>query len=303
MNRHSSNLLQRCKKLQLQNKMLNEKVKTLNDENQQLREINIQNQLELHSYKKKIDKLESSLFEAEQQSFEIVQNSYDNGAYEPETVEYIDDSNIAFEEVDEKNFVSVSKRTYSEAFDDSEIIEHEIQERDDTKEEYLMEEELQTEEEGIYYTKEEPDSEKSSIRYMVDTNYPPIDPVDAYNHVVDIAATKGAAEKLKQIAAGRQGDSTFINKCLEFLYDRMVLANSSTRGQKFQGKYDVAPKPALDPRKLNICRQAFVYRLSLEGCSVRDDRFKLFHGHVNSKIQNTRKCVKKQKTPIRGFTH
>lgn len=294
LNRQSANVLQRFKQ---QVKALNDKVKSLTEENKCLREINIQNQLENFKLKQKIEKLESSLYE-EQQSYEIVHNNYEN-TYDS-TVEYIEDSNIAFEEVEEKNFVS--KRTYSDAFDESEMIEHEIQERDDTKEEYLMEEELHTEDEGLYYSKDEQD-EKSSIRYVVDTNYPHIDPEEAFNHIYNIATSKGAAEKFKQIASGRQGDSTFINKCLEFLFDRMVLANSSTRGQKFQGKYDVAPKPALDPRKLNICRQAFAYRLNSEGTSTRDDRFKAFHGHVNSKIQNTRKCVKKQKTPIRGFTH
>lgn len=297
MNRPSGNIAQRLKKLQMTNKVLNDKVKMLADENQALRDINIQSQLENFKLKQKLQKLESSFYDDQDQPFEVVQNNYDNY----EAVEYVEDSNIAFEEVEEKNYVT--KRSYSEAFDESEMIEHEeIQERDDTKEEYLMDDELTTEDDTVYYQKEE-DDVKHVTRYVVDTNYPPIDPVEAYQHVADLASKKGAIEKLKQIPKGRQGDSTFINKCLEFLFDRMVLANSSTRGQKFQGKYDVAPKPALDPKKLNICRQAFAYRLNSEGFSTRDDRFKLFHGHVNSKIQNTRKCVKKQKTPIRGFTH
>lgn len=295
MNRHSGSVAQRLKKLQMTVKVLNDKVKMLNDENQALRDINIGAQLENFKLKQKLQKMESSFYE--DQPYEIVPSNYDNY----EEVEYVEDSNIAFEEVEEKNYVSTTKRSYNEAFDESEMIEHEIQERDDTKEEYLMDDDLTTEDDGVYYPREE--DEKHGTRYVVDANYPPIDPVEAYKHISDIASKKGALEKLKQIGNGRQGDSTFINKCLEFLFDRMVLANSSTRGQKFQGKYDVAPKPALDPKKLNICRQAFAYRLTSEGVSIRDDRFKLFHGHVNSKIQNTRKCVKKQKTPIRGFTH
>jgi hypothetical protein len=241
--------------------------------------------------KQQLQKLETSNLEEDTQ-YEMENEQFDD------SFDYIEEAQITYVDVDDKIQDSSNiKRSYSEAFDESEIIEHEEIPKEELREEYLIDDGAVTEDDSNYYPSED---NKDSSRYL-EYQIPFVSPKDAYTEISRLAQKRGASEKFSQIPKGRVGDSTFINKCLELLYDRMTLANSSTRGQKFQGKFDVAPKPALDPKKLNVCRQAFLSRLQQEGLSSRDDRFKLFHGHVNSKIQNTRKCVKKQKTPIRGF--
>lgn len=257
-------------------KLLKEKVLELSQENVALREINVQFQLENFKLQQNIKKLESSQLDQVEAVTEEVDDSH-YFTFDP-TAEYLDDTIRISPPRPSKTRESVrvkaaAKRAYSEAFEYtlvSEVVEEKptmviaerISEHGDIKEEPW------------------PDCD---------------DPKEAAKLIFQKAAERGTLNRLEALEGGKQKDSSFVSKVLDLIFDRATLANSSARGQKCQSKLHIPAKPALDPRKLNLCRQAFVYRLKRERLSSpdKDNRLKFFNGYVNFKIQNARKLLKK----------
>lgn len=120
-------------------------------------------------------------------------------------------------------------------------------------------------------------------------------PREAAKKIFDLASKRGILDKIKSIEGGKHKDSAYVSKILETVFDKKVLQKSSVCGKKCQSKLYAPARPALDPKKLNICRQAFLYRLKREGLSfqAREDRLKSFNNYVNFKVQNARKLIKK----------
>jgi hypothetical protein len=258
-------------------KLLREKIQDLSEENVALREINVKFQLENFKLQQRIRNLENS---------DSTVIAFNESAFDA-TAEYLEEDQLEAKPRDnfqQRNSRPSSKRTYQNAFDNE--IEDEVQNgdinikqesADDLKIDDDFTQEVQSDIEGL-------DSDD-------------VGPKDAATIVFKLAAKRGQLEKLKTLDHGKQKDASFVNKCLDLFFTRLQIANSSARGQKCPKKPDAPIRPALDPKKLNICRQAFIYRLKREGLTVsaREDRLKNFFAYVNFKIQNARKLLQKKK--------
>jgi BEN domain len=261
------------------------KVQELSQENFALKEINIQLQLKNYKLQKQIEKLELAQFprslsdDDEDQSY--VLGGLDEITIDP-TAEYLEDETLTLGspplsvvKVESGTKRKRLKRTIDEVIADDKILSDES----DLKSAHLN----------------APEYEEIEANGEADNDGNEIDPTEATKTIYQLAAKNGTLDKLKQIDTGKQKDSSFVNKILNLVFERATLASSSAQGKKCQSKLHLPPRPALDPDKLNICRQAFVYRLKREGLSypAREERLKCFNGYVNFNIQNARKLSKK----------
>lgn len=114
----------------------------------------------------------------------------------------------------------------------------------------------------------------------------------AYLSILKKAEKQGKLEKINSIEQGKQKDSTFINKILEVVFGKQTLATSSAQGQRYQSNPSQSPRPALDANLLDLCKRAFYHRIKQEEMSTVNvnKRLNLFNSHVNTKVQNARKC-------------
>lgn len=271
--------------LQREIKLLKNKVQELSQENVALREINVQFQLQNFKLQQKIKRLESSEVTYENFESELVQEQTEMIAFEETTydpsAEYLEEDiverptqsplkKIKSKPETVKPIASI-KRAYEETFEDEDYISE--------SEEKQIKLEL---------------ASSLDLEQAYDSDDNGLDPRKAAQTVFKLAAERGILDRLQSIEHGKQKDSSFVNKTLDLIFDRQTLANSSTRGQKCQSKLYLPARPALDQDKLNLCRQAFSYRLRREALSTqqRDERMKSFNSYVNFKIQNARKLVK-----------
>lgn len=116
---------------------------------------------------------------------------------------------------------------------------------------------------------------------------------EAMAEICKLAAQRGTLDKIKQLNTAKYKDSAFVSKILDLVFDKYTLASSSAQGQRCQRDLTSAPKPALDPTKLDLCRRAFIFRLRSDESSsqLQKARLKVFYKLVNDKIQNVRKCL------------
>lgn len=272
-------------------KLLKDKVQELSQENVALREINIQFQLENFKLKQKIKNFEKSQFgdynfgEESTKDMTLTETTFDPSA------EYLEEAQI---ELPTKKTTRerLGKRPVEAIKDESEGQSH--YEFPQHKQEFFN---LYGYEEGppIESNISELKSEllinnKEDVSELVE-----ITPKAAAEQIYMLAAKRGIMHIIRAIKKGKEKDSSFVNKTLDLVFDRETLASSSARGKKCQAMLYKSARPALDAQKLEICRQAFMYRLKQEGISVAqaDERFRQFYGYVNFKIQNARKLNKK----------
>lgn len=274
-------------------KLLREKIQDLSQENVALREINVQFQLENFKLQQKIKSLETSQGDQTHGGVSII--TFNDSTFDV-TAEYLEEDNLdtSLKHAKQKGGTkhrttrTVGKRQFQEAFEDD-FEEQEFQPDADKliKQEIVLEDARVDDSDFI----PEPQSEIEGL-YTEE-----MDPKTSATYIFKLAAKRGQLEKLKSLEPGKQKDASFVNKTLDLFFTRAHLANSSARGHKCQTKPDVPVRPALDQKKLNICRQAFIYRLKREGLaySAREERLKNFFAYVNFKIQNSRKMIQKQK--------
>lgn len=275
-------------------KLLKDKVQDLSQENVALREINVQFQLDNFKLQQKIKKLENSQFsEAGGGAATIHDSTFDPNA------EYLMDDDEMNQPTMKKAKLKQTKARHSRSVKRS--YEEDIEEEEPPEvgeEKPMIKEELiitdartDNAADGDYFPDPEmlPDSDVE-----VDESFN-IDPKEAATTVYKLAAKRGVLDKLKMIDKGKSHDSFFVNKALDLFFDRKTLAASSARGKQSQTLLHIPPRPALDPKKTFLCRQAFLYRLKREGLTMpaQEERLKLFNSYVNSKIQNTRKLFRK----------
>lgn len=282
-------------------KLLKEKIQNLSEENVALREINVQFQLENFKLQQRIKRLDNTQYDDsflnERPGVSVV--TFNDSTFDP-TAEYLEDYpalQSSSKKVHAKNRqsqtrpsrASASKRNYADLCDDEEVPEN--GNKSLIKQELIISDDKPRSDDFIPDLEEQPDSE---IDVLDDGDE--IDPKTAATTIYKIAAKRGVLDRIKMLEAGKQKDSLFVNKTLELLFERTTLANSSSRGLQCQAKLHIPPRPALDRKKLTLCRQAFVYRLKREGLSyqAREERFKLFYSYVNFKIQNSRKLMRKK---------
>lgn len=291
-------------------KLLKRKVQDLSQENLALREINVQFQLENFKLKQKIKKMENtshfedpSINETVDESVEVISLvSFNDATFDP-TAEYLeeDPSNLSClkvrskqvkQEPNEKNKKSLktTRKRLREEISDDDNFKNEHEETLIVNEcvADVYEESIQND--GDSTTEKEKEIDIDGLEVNEE-----IDPKEAAKTIYTLAAKRGILDKIKSLEGGKRKDSSYVNKILDLIFDRVTLANSSARGQKCQSKLHVPPRPALDPKKLQLCRQAFLYRLKREGLSyaAREERLKHFNNFVNFKIQNARKLLKK----------
>jgi hypothetical protein len=260
-------------------RLLREKVQDLSQENVALREINVQFQLENFKLQQKIKNLENS----HHCDPNVSVITFNDGTFDA-TAEYLEEDHL---EISHKNTKLKStskqrtprpaaKRSYQDAFED-EFEEETAEDKLKIKQEIVIEDALLNE----YIPDPQSDIEGLDSEE--------VNPKDAATIIYKIAAKKGHLDKLKSLEPGKQKDASFVNKTLDLFFSRVHLANSSARGQKCQTKPNVPVRPALDQKKMNLCRQAFIYRLKREGLaySAREERLKNFFAYVNFKIQNS----------------
>lgn len=258
-------------KMERELRTLKSKVQELTQENLALREINIRFQLENFKLQKNIESFEKTQIEiettAEDGSFELCDANYDSNI---EFLEGTYDSPV--EGAETKDFIVIEDDSLIEAKAEDLITKARTKRkrRANRNEDPILEE--------IFGEDELAEFESNGL-----------DPRNATKAVHKIASNRGVLENVKSVQNVRAKDSHFVNQVLEVLYSRDILANSSARGQKCQSQSTLPPRPALDPVKLNICRQAFVHRLVSLPLSDFDDRLKMFNNYVNTKVQNTRK--------------
>lgn len=248
--------------------ILKEKVLELSQENLALREINVQFQLDNFKLQQKIKKLESSL-EIALREDEPEQNESDDDESDPTydpNAEYIVEEDIASPP---RKFRALQLPENSER---SVISDDELVERKPIKAEHSIADEQQ------------------------EFDFNASDPAEATKIIFAIAEKRGTLDKIKNITGGQHKDSAFVNKILDLVFDRETLASSSVCGQKCQSKQSLPAKPALDQTRLNLCRQAFLYRLKRTSLSssLREERLKRFNSCVNFKVQNARKLINKK---------
>lgn len=246
------------------------KVQELSEENVALREINIKFQLENYKLLNRIKSLEKSQVES---CLAEADYSLKDAAMNVEE-EYLEEE----EEVPEDPaLITIDNGdSHLEVFDETNQIDEQFTDLDEVP--------------------QSPDAIDDFIDIRHEDGH--LDPLSAMQSIYQMAAKKGVLERLKLIQPGKSKDSYFINKVLDVVFGRKVLAESSARGQKCQSQSHRPARPALEEKKLSICRQGFIYRLKKEELSAndRDLRLKHFNSYVNFKIQNARKLfVRSQK--------
>lgn len=237
----------------------------LANENSALREINLKFQLENYNLQKRIRQLES------------LQNNHIPPSFATH------DQEVSDEEIEEIIFQDESDE------DTTKKEVYEVITADTETEEYL--EEFQVESAKI----EEPEIKKrrTQVDLIIEDTSEEVteeSSKQAMSTLLEMAARSGVYDKIKSISNERAKDSAFVSKALEILFDKVTLASSSAQGQKCQSNLAREAKPALDPKKLDLCRRAFIYRLYQEPGTF-ENRLKVFYKLVNHKIQNTRKCL------------
>lgn len=266
-------------------KILREKVQDLSEENLALREINVQFQLENFKLQQKIKRLESSECDQNVSVITFNDSTFDTNA------EYLEEDHLVTKLKNAKPSNSrpsrqAAKRSYQNAFDDLEDeTEQQCEDSLNIKQEEVTVEELKMDD---YIAEPQSDNE--------DLLGDEVSPKDAATIVFKLAAKRGQLEKLKILDPGKQKDASFVNKTLDLFFTRVLLASSSARGHKCPKKPGALIRPALDPKKLELCRQAFIYRLKREELtfSAKQERLKNFFAYVNFKIQNARKLLQKK---------
>lgn len=290
-------------------KLLKDKVQDLSQENVALREINIQFQLENFKLQQKIKKLENSQFDdciseieddAKESSLDmaLTESTFDPSA------EYLEEdvstpspqrnklkpqeSTLMRSECDVN--ISYEESFIPEDYSQSENNETMIFKQETVYFEPFPYEVVQTDGSSSPISNTKKDFDKNDTEAIKE-----VDPKSAAETIFKLAAKRGIIHRIKSIDKGKQKDSSFVNKILDLCFDRETLASSSARGKKCQAMLHKPARPALDAKKLQMCRQAFLYRLKQEGLSYsqREERFRHFNGYVNFKIQNARKLLKK----------
>ena len=267
---------------------MKDKVQDLSEENVALREINIKFQLKNFKLQQKIRKLENSQFDdcigdvcevSKNDSPDVPMNE---STFDP-SAEYLEEDYVQSTENIRANQQGDEVRKSPELIDKVKIFKQEQEAFDP----YLIEEVL-PDGSSILFSKDD-------IEIAETESIDKVDPKTATQTIYMLAAKRGIAHRIKAIEKGKQKDSSFVNKILDLVFDRETLANSSARGKKCQAMPHKPARPALDENKLEICRQAFSYRLKQEELSYtkREERLRHFNGYVNFKIQNARKLLKK----------
>lgn len=252
-------------------KLLKRKVEELTQENLALREINIKFQLENY----KLQKIES--FEKSQIELEVFAN---DSVSKWSEVEYLEETSDALIEA---GGTGTSK----------DLIEFDPENEDDSMTDMKSDEFQDNLANDSMVVENKNDEEISGQDAPAILKARVSDPKQAIKYVYTIAANRGVLEKLKSLPNVGAKDSLFVNKVLDLLFSREVLANSSALGHHCQSKSHLAARPALDATKLSICRQAYVHRLN--SCKLSPDAFnqrlKKFNNFVNHKLQNSRKLL------------
>lgn len=296
--------------MEMEIKLLKHKVQDLSQENVALREINVQFQLENFKLQQKIKKMENSQFDeclmnetVDEPGESLSAVSLNDSTFDP-TAEYLEEdaSNVSHQksvdvrwrqppdEIIKKSLKTTRKRLHEEAFDEENLL-NDIEDNLSVKYEIAdVYEEESPQADSDYILEKQNESDIDGLEVNDE-----IDPKEAAKAIYTLAAKRGILDKIKSLEGGKRKDSSYVNKILDLIFDRVTLASSSARGQKCQSKLHMAARPALDPKKLQLCRQAFLYRLKREGLSyaAREERFKNFNNFVNFKIQNARKLLKK----------
>jgi hypothetical protein len=279
-------------------KLLRDKVQDLSQENVALREINVQFQLENFKLQQKIKSFESSQICLGEPNVSVV--TFNDGNFDG-TAEYLEEDHLdsshklTKSKIDRKQRISrPTKRTYQDSNLDDEFDDEcpNSEDKLNIKQEIIIED-TRIDEDYI------PEPQLNDIDGLETDD---VNPKDAATIVYRLAAQRGQLEKLKSLEPGKHKDASFVNKTLDLFFTKTLLANSSARGQKCQTRPNVPLRPALDAKKINICRQAFIYRLKREGLpfSAREDRLKSFFAYVNFKIQNSRKMMQKKNIKLDG---
>lgn len=285
-------------------KLLKDKVQDLSQENVALREINVKFQLENFKLQQKVKRLESSEFDFMNDTGDEHKNNasvitFNDSTFDP-TAEYLEEPSSSKKQkkpqTKPKNLrASSARKSYNELFDeDTDDLPSTSEEKPDfIKQELIISDSnSKVDEDFIPDLEQQQDSENEGVEDEDDDDIE-IDPKEAATTIYKLAARRGILDKIKTLEPGKPKDSFFVNKTLDLLWDRKTLANSSARGQKCQKFPGYPVRPALDRKKLKLCRQAFVYRLKREGLSfqAREERLKPFHAMVNFKIQNSRRLL------------
>lgn len=280
--------------------MLKNKVQDLSEENVALRDINIKFQLENFKLQQKIKKLENSQFDdciGEVEVCDVSKNdspniSMNESTFDP-SAEYLEEDYVQSPENIRANQqgdeVPKSPELGTFSLDNVQSVNKVkiFKQEEEAFDPYVIEEIL-PDGSSILIPKDETEIAETESN---DT----VDPKTATQTIYMLAAKRGVAHRIKAIEKGKQKDSSFVNKILDLVFDRKTLANSSARGKKCQAMPHKPARPALDENKLEMCRQAFLYRLKQEELSYtkREERLRHFNGYVNFKIQNARKLLKK----------
>lgn len=272
-------------------RLLRAKVEELTEENKALREINIKFQLDSYKLQKKIESLEKSqvVFETtaiekdSKWSDQIQQTKKESQHFK---VEYLEEE---FDPATESNDTDIKY-----------LIDYDPETEEDSTMDEMKDEIPDTEDStSVDYQGQNVDDTISDVIAGVDRDLyfrnKFINPKQAMKIVRNVAARKGVVQKLRSIETSG-ADSFFVGKVLEVLFTSEVLANSSALGNKCQRKSQLEARPALEPSKLQICRQAYVHRL--KSCNLTPDAFnqrmKMFNNYVNHKLQNMRKLSERE---------
>lgn len=271
-------------KVEREIQILKEKVHELSQENLALREVNVQFQLENFKLQQKIKRLEGSQFNETL----IEAESFDASA------EYLEEISVEAEVTEPPRKLRVKpasprtkKEPYDIAFDEvTEDLQSTESEEADIKSDIQF---------TILEPISLPDPEHLEDLEDIKDSFE-VSPKEAAASIFKLAAKRGIFDKIKFLEPGKQKDSYFVNKTLDLLFDRQTLAYSSARGQKCQAKRHLPVRPALDHRKMHLCRQAFIYRLKRERLTFPEleERSKNFNSYVNFKIQNSRRLLAKK---------
>lgn len=256
--------------------ILNKKIQELAAENSTLREINVKFQLENYNLQKRIRQLESSQISHVQNFIQedecTEEDDFDEDSRVDQSKEFILMEEISEEYLEDFN---ETEQDDSEPLNKKQKIDFEIHES--------------IQEENVPVIKViETEAKDDSDAECNDDNAK-----EAMTEICKLAAAQGTLDKIKQMNTGRQKDSAFVSKILNLVFDKYTLASSSAQGQRCQRDLTSAPKPALDPLKLDLCRRAFIFRIRSDESSLelQKARLRIFYKLVNDKIQNVRKCL------------
>jgi hypothetical protein len=269
--------------------ILKKKIQDLASENATLREINVKFQLENYNLQKRIRQLESTQLHPPQSymhEIESVEDEFDDESNEVEQSKELFEVVETLAEEYLEEFNESSQENYQEPPNKKGKFQYEIHE--------ISGSEIQDQNQmPVIVRIETADAKEDS-----DSEYNDESVKEAMEEICKLAASRGTLDKIKQINTGKYKDSAFVSKTLDLVFDKYTLAASSAQGQRCQRDLTSAPKPALDPVKLDLCRRAFIFRLRSDESSfqLQKSRLKVFYKLVNDKIQNVRKCLNRNES-------